>query len=292
MVPFEPSQNDSPASFMLPQLDRGESISAMVVSEDNLALGTSLCRVLQYKMAGYSSSTRKKSVGSPSTKEFVPSSGSHVGPTSRLPNATSSVMTSKTEKEPLDMPPFAPPLPPLSLEPSLLQSENPNVRNGMNDQLKSIFTAYTLLGEPAVSALTIPPNSSFGPISDDVLLFPGRRKVSTDLIAKADTTDGDYLMTIPSKALDIDLMKNYSNRKSSRPRHKLATEETLPNPNKTIYSQKLSALCYKEGFAGAHKSSDSVKVSQLSFLPLTRQFSQDFIHFLFGRAKAGRSRRQ
>jgi hypothetical protein len=286
VVPFEPSQNDDPASFMLPQLDRGESISAMVVSEDNLALGTSLCRVLQYNMAGYSRRTRKTSIGSPSAKEFVPSSGSHVGSTSRLPNAATSVMTSETEKQPLDVPPFAPPLPPLSLEPSLLQSENPNVRNGMNDKLKSIFTAYTLLGEPAVSALTLPPNSSFGPISDDVLISPGRRKVSTDLIAKADTTDGDYLMTIPSKALDIDLMENYSNRKSNRPRHKLATE-TLPNPNKTLYSKKLSALCYKEGFVGAHKSSDSAKVSQLSFLPLSHQFLQDFIHFLIGRTIAG-----
>jgi hypothetical protein len=81
------------------------------------------------------------------------------------------------------------------------------------------------------------------------------------LVAKAvDTANGDYLMTVPAKALDIDLMANHTDRKSNS--GKVSTDDqTLPNPNKSIHSKKLSSMCYKEGLVQARKRSDSSSVS-------------------------------
>jgi hypothetical protein len=269
IVPFEPSQNNNPASFMLPQLERGESISAVVASEDNLALGTSQCRVLQYKMAGYTGAAQPRKLGSPTGKEFVSSARSQGAMGSPR---TPETRTSPRPKQALEMPSFVPPLPPLSLEPSVLQSDNPNVRSGMDDRVKSIFTAYTLLGDPKLTPLASGLCSSFGPLTDDVLLTPSRRNVSSQLTAKAETSD-DFLMTIPSASLNLNLMENHSDKKSSKAhRYKNLRRdeaETLPNPNKTIYSKKLFALCYKDRLNQSHKSADDQKgsVTVSAFFP-------------------------
>ena len=257
IVPFEPSHNDDPANFMLPSLDRGESICSMVVSEDKLALGTSQCRVLQYKMEGYSSKAQEGAYGAGgSFKEFVP-----LSPT-RSPSSANSTSASPPRPKPkrqLKLPDYAPPLAPLSLDPTLLQSDNPNVRNGMNDRMKSIFTAYTLVGEPTLTPLTPSNAASFGPLTENTLLTPSRRKISSQLSAKAaDASEGDYLMTIPTSSLDLDILQNHNSHKArlyqKPPRQ--AGEEPLPNPNKTIYSKEIAALCYEEGLNKSHRSSD------------------------------------
>ena len=264
IVPFEPSQNDIPINFMLPQLERGESISAMVVSDDDLALGTSQCRILQYKMAGYTTigpqggpSVPTRSVGY--GKEYVPT---QVASPTRSPSAMkTTTRLPPRPKEPLEMPSFVPPLPALSLDPSLLQSDNPNVRNGANDRIKSIFTAYTLIGEPTLTPLTGPNASNFGSLAEKPFLVPSKKMVSPQLTAKAlPVTEGDFLMTIPTESLDVDLLENHSTKKYNKGRrnHKKSSEppETIPNPNKTIYSQKISALCYQQNQKRGHRSTD------------------------------------
>lgn len=239
---------------MLPQLDRGESISTVVISEDDLALGTSQSRVLQYKMAGYKRGKTQSLGLNVTANEFVPSSSS----SSRVP-------TVQHGKQPLEIPSSVQSLPALSLDPSLLQTDNPNVRNGINDRMKSIFATYTLLKDPTVSVLSPSPNSSFGPLSEDVLITSNRRNVSSKLTAQADADDGDYLMTIPTKALNIKLMDNHADKEYIR-RREWPRDETLPNPNKTIYAQKISALCYESGVFQSHKSTGPSPVSSTASL--------------------------
>lgn len=265
IVPFEPAENDIPANFMLPQLERGESISTMVVSEDDLALGTSQCRILQYKMAGYATVTSSGAAMGASAgygKEFVVPSQT-ASPT-RSPGAMKdTTRLSPRTKQPIEVPSYVPPRPALSLDPSLLQSDNPNVRNGMNDRIKSIFTAYTLAGEPTLTPLggAAHNTSSFGPLTENPLLVPSRRLVSPQLTQHAVTsTDGDYLMTIPTASVEVDLLEDHSTKKPNKPRHNhkkvKKPAEPIPNPNKTIYAKKIAALCFQENQNRGHRSDD------------------------------------
>lgn len=256
IIPFEPHHNDDPANFILPSLDRGEAISSMVVSEDNLALGTSQCRVLQYRMAGYTGEKQQSDAHGVvnSYNQFVPSS-----PT-LSPVSASASSTKKKSKIQLSLPDFVPPLPPLSLDPTILQSDNRNARSGMDDRMKSIFTAYTLVGEPTLSSLAPSNFASFGPLVENVLLAPSRRKISSQLVAKADNKSaGDYLMTIPTKSLKLDILANHKSHKARlyrKPSREKAEQDPLRNPNKTIYSKKIAALCYEEGLNKRHLSPD------------------------------------
>jgi len=246
IVPFDPSQNDNPDNFMVPLLDRGESICSMATSEDNLALGTSQCRVLQYKMfethGGLTSSGRVNGV-----KEFVPTGRSPV--LKSAPPMSSAVRKPKQQLEVLE---YTPPMPPLSLDPTLLQSANPNVRNGMSDRMKSIFTEYILTREPKLTPINPSNINSFGPLSTDVLLLPSRRKISPLMSANAaDASEGDYLKTVPTSSLDIDILQNHNSHKARLFRNPTTRhngeQEPLPNPNKAIYSKRIASLCYEEG---------------------------------------------
>lgn len=258
IVPFEPSQNDDPVNFMLPQLERGESISAMIVSEDDMALGTSQCRILQFKMAGYDATvTQQASMGSSSAgfgKEFTPTSPA------RSPGSVKSMARlPPRQKQPIESPSYVPPLPALSLDPSLLQSDNPNIRNGINDRIKSIFTAYTPTGEPTLTPLTGPNASHFGSLTTSPLLLSSKRQISPQLEAKAVTSkEGDFLMTIPTSALEVDLLESHTTKKQNKPHHNhrkgKEPSEPIPNPNKTIHARKIHALCYQEHQKRGHKS--------------------------------------
>jgi hypothetical protein len=114
LTPFEP-QDEKTTSFFLPPLQQGESLTALSHPEENcdeLALGTSSGRVLRYRLSGQS------------TKQ-------------------------KQAKQQLEIPPYLPPLPELSLDPTLLQGD-PNMRNGTTEEVRSIFGTYTLLVSVAV----------------------------------------------------------------------------------------------------------------------------------------------
>lgn len=252
IVPFEPSQNDDPADFMLPSLDRGETICSMVISEDKLALGTSQCRVLQYQMAGYNATAHGAAGG---FNDFVPPS-----PT-RSPGSVSSVSSPQPKaKQQLELPDYVPPQPQLSLDPKLLQSDNPGTRNGMNDRMKSVFTAYTLVKEPILTTMTSSNTACFGPLTKNALLTPSRRKISSKLIDNAaKSAEGDYLMTVPTASLKLDVLQDHNSKKAMlyrKPVRPAGEQDALPNPNKAIYSQKLAGLCYEEGLNHTHRSAN------------------------------------
>jgi PAB-dependent poly(A)-specific ribonuclease subunit 2 len=250
VVPFEEEIN-SANSFILPQMDQGEYISAMRVSEENLALGTSQGNVLQYRLAGFE---KKASSGLKSGGElFVPPGGGSgqsspaagVGRGGRFNRGSDQVK----EKRQLVMPPFQPPVPPLSVDPTLLQTDDPNSRGGigMNEQIKSIFTAYTLCRTPTVSAVGDPSNeagSSFGSLATNPMVSPARMHVSSNLMSKA-TPAVALLQSLPTSKLELDLLEDH------RPQHVKARinkkKDPLENPNKLLYTSKLNAIAYESG---------------------------------------------
>lgn len=144
LTPFK-EQDGKTTGFLLPQLQQGESMTAFsspVDDGDELAIGTSLGRVLRYRLSGFDDCQRKaKAIEGASSSSW-----------SRQSNASSIVSTSKSfqseskapRKEALEIPPFGPPAPALSLDPTLLQGD-PNLRNGTTEEMRSIFGTYTLV---------------------------------------------------------------------------------------------------------------------------------------------------
>lgn len=246
VVPFEEASN-SANSFILPQMDQGEYISAMTVSEDNLALGTSQGKVLQYRLAGFD----KKGSSGLKAGEFVPSTGDSgqqipAGEGGRGGFNNNKGSGQVKGKRQLEMPQFEPAVPPLSLDPTLLQTDDPNIRIGTSDPIKSIFTAYKLCRTPTVSLSAVgdPSNasgSSFGPLATQPMLAPGRLHVSLNLTSKA-TPAVDFLQTIPTSSLELDLFEDHRlEHVKARIKKK---RDPLANPNKLLYTSKLSALAY------------------------------------------------
>jgi PAB-dependent poly(A)-specific ribonuclease subunit 2 len=229
LVPLEAQDKDS-TSFLIPALNQGESISAMTRADDNLALGTSNGRVLQYRMAGFD--------------------------------------TTKTKpKQSLEMPPFAPPVPAASLDPTLLQTNDPNIRNGANDKLKSLFTSYILQVDPKVTSIgntTDEAMATFGSLAGVPIVTASKRTVapSLSLIQEASAQEGDILVTIPTSKLELDLLANHTKTCSKRYKGKISKKEPIPNPNKLLYSATLSSICYEDGLNVKRRSSKGVTQPQ------------------------------
>ena len=219
ITPFE-TQNENTISFNLPPLQQGESITAMSQPERDtgeLAVGTSMGRVIGYSLSGYSQ-----------TKTI-------------------------RKKECLAMPPCYPDPPSVSMEPSLLQG-NPGLRNGTTDEIRSLFGTYILQSYARVTSIG---NSfedameSFGSLAGMPISTDQRRKVSPTLLKDATTGEKDYMLTVPTSKLDVDLLanqtsisKNYKGKKTSK---------AIPNPNKILYNDKLSSLCHEAGWNGKGK---------------------------------------
>jgi hypothetical protein len=257
LVPFQDQTQDS-TSFYLPQWEQGEFISAMAQSEDEVALGTSAGRVLRYRLEGYHSTNKNKS---PSLKSstFVPSTS---------PNRGSSLASStkRREKQPLQMPSFFSPMPAASIDPNLLLPGNdPGMRNGADGKIKSLFGTYILQADPKLSSIG---NSvedaltTFGSLAGTPIVPNRRRSVAPSLVNEATPGEGEYLLTIPTSLLDLDLLANH-NVVSKRYRGK--AKDPKPNPNKLLYCSKLSSICYEDGLNGRRRvrGHRSNSVSQL-----------------------------
>lgn len=232
ITPFE-NDNENPANFLLPHLAHWESVTALHVSEEYLAVGTSHCNVLQFQMTGYDKPTTTHSYSN--AEVFIPSgSGAFGGTVSRrLPTAL------HKGKKPLVLPSYIPQLPPLSLDPTLLQSTDPGIRNGATDKLKSIFTSYIMCADP--TTVNDEESSAFGSFANDVLLIPPKRTISNQLIEAASKEEGDVLSTVLTSKINIDLLEYARTDKQ-----KARKEQILPNPNRLLYSKKLSEVCYEK----------------------------------------------
>jgi len=219
ITPFE-TQNEKTISFNLPPLQQGESITAMSqpeVDTGELALGTSMGRVIGYSLSGY--------------------------------NKTKTLQ----KKEDLSMPPFYPDPPAVSMEPSLLQG-NPSLRNGTTDEMRSLFGTYIFQAFPRMTSIGDSfedAMETFGSLASIPISIDQRRKINPSLLKDAMTGEKDYMLTVPISKLDVDLLanqtsisKNYKGKKISK---------ATPNPNKMLYNDNLSSLCYEAGWNGKGK---------------------------------------
>jgi len=242
MVPFQEDQVDA-NNFIIPQLDRYESVCSMCVAEEKLALGTSQGKVLQYKMTGYKPRLSKASgSGLTSGGIFVPPSareGDQKPERSRV-----------SQKQPLEVPPFQPVPPALSLEPTLLLKDEGNaVRIGVNSKMKSVFGTYILTADPTVSAIGDPRDgslTSFGPLATNPLILQSRLKLSPALLCKSTRIELDSVQTIPMSEIESNILEDHRpERIKSRDK---TNRGTLANPNKLIYTDKLFKDVYDESF--------------------------------------------
>lgn len=253
LVPFE-AHDDKSTSFLLPQLEQGESVTAMAQAKGDLALGTSQGRVLTYKYAGYDNKTKTQ----PTTRSgsFVPNR-----PAGSAPSLSSRIK--KKENRPLIMPSYTPPLPPISLDAKLLLAgNNPGVRNGADEKIRALLSSYILQGDPKLSSIGNTPHDAlpqFGPIGASKIAPCSKRTVAASFIGDAKPAEGDFIITIPSTQLDLDLLADH-NPVSKRYKGKKA-REPKPNPNKFIYNIKLASMCYDDGGKRKYRGQRSGSVS-------------------------------
>jgi PAB-dependent poly(A)-specific ribonuclease subunit 2 len=235
ITPFE-TQNENTISFFLPPLQEGESITAMSQPEesgDELALGTSMGRVMRYGLSGYD----KKSDSS-KTKHLTTQSGE-----------TKPITSRRREKEDLIMPPFYPVEPAVSLDPTLLQG-NPELRNGTTDEMRCLFSTYILQTYPTITSIGDSfedAMSTFGEIGGIPIGGIPIRKINQSLLKEATTGEKEYMLTVPTSKLHVDLLINHNTVSKN---YKGKKTKEIPNPNKMLYNVKLSSLCYEDGWNG------------------------------------------
>ena len=212
---ISPFQTDTASSYFQPELAPGESMTAVTFEDGVLSTGTSYGRVLQYGLTNYDKTTH-------SSKE----KGSGFSATARTFNGGQSRSVYKGKE--LDMPPFIPEPPALSIDPKILVG---------NDKGWNVFDSYVMAANPILSEdnAQLPSHftneavqmTSLGPMTTKVLVAPSKRWLSKKFIEKSPpSTDKDLLATYQNKATD---------KESSS-----AQTVALPNPNKLLYSQLYS----------------------------------------------------
>jgi hypothetical protein len=158
------------------------------------------------------------------------------------------------------------PMTTFSIDPKLLlQNRDSGMRNGNDEKTKSLFSTYVLQADPKLSSVGYSVENavgSFGSLGGKPIIAGGRRSVSQSFIKEAATGDEDFLVTIPTPKLDLDIFADHTTRPKRRPYNK-APKQPKANPNKLLHCQKLSALCYEDGLNGrrrqrGHQSQGSV----------------------------------
>ncbi|KAL3944634.1 MAG: hypothetical protein SGBAC_001294 [Bacillariaceae sp.] len=234
LVPFQ-EPDDNSASFIAPQLAQGEAISAMDLSEDQLALGTSVGRLLMYKLVGYKAKPKLRATSA----AFLPASP--------RPKAKKALDMSKLYEQPMTA---------LPVDPTILcRNADPGRRNGNDEKTKSLFSTYALQSMPKVSPAGFSLENSvdsFGSIAGKPILHPVRKTVSESFLKEAALGEGDFLLTIPTAKLELDIMANHASQPSRR-HHKKVPQQPKPNPNKLLNCPKLSSLCYEDGLNGRRR---------------------------------------
>lgn len=230
VVPFEePDQN--PASFLFPQLEQGELISCMTVSGEKVAVGTSKSNVLQFELAGFKEQYSKIALD-PRAAAFA-RSGSSV----RTSTAGSGESGEKTA---LEMPAFYPELPLMSIDPSVLFSKQSGMTN-------SVFSAYIMCGTPAVTPLrSQDEESAFGQIASKPMIPSSKRTVLESFLGVGSRTDGDSGIIVPTSAFDVSLIPKAAAKPTTSARKGRKGKTMLANPNKILFSDKMSSICYQQ----------------------------------------------
>eukprot|EP00571_Detonula_confervacea_P008660 CAMPEP_0172317850 /NCGR_PEP_ID=MMETSP1058-20130122/33035_1 /TAXON_ID=83371 /ORGANISM="Detonula confervacea, Strain CCMP 353" /LENGTH=1651 /DNA_ID=CAMNT_0013032517 /DNA_START=344 /DNA_END=5299 /DNA_ORIENTATION=+ len=239
------------STFFQPELNAGESMTTVDVHDGELYVGTSYGRVLQYGLTNYDKTTHAAS---------------------RSPTSS---------KEPLDMPPFAPSPPELSIDPTILLSSHSPASSEQMSHGWNVFDAYAMASNPLLSsdkALLHPrysrasvQSTRLGPLSTRALVPPSKRWLSKTLQSKLleenkpsvgggvgrnsnknNNADADFVKVFPTSSLELndllapaeDVEKKRNGYQGKKVANKNNTNTSFPNPNKFIYSAKSFAACY------------------------------------------------
>lgn len=236
LVPFESSET----AFFVPPFNRGEATTSLAVDKDQLAIGTNHGRILKYKMAGVESSQQ----ASTHSSEFSGYQGKAQYTSSNYWQKHMQQNTVIQRKKSLEIPPFAPKPPAISIDATILLNDGPGGRRGDTASLRSIFGAYILNSDPIVSAMGESRyNSTFGLWRADPLLVQSKEQVLTTTLAKANDHDVQYgLRTVSTSELDLHLLE------SKEKKSKATTRQEPPNPNKLVYTSDLHKIVYEQSF--------------------------------------------
>lgn len=256
ITPFE--TNTPVTQFFQPELVTGESMTTVDFTDGELIIGTSYGRVLQYSLTNYQKTVQSLSQCS--------SSGGFSG---QLSYRGGSGLKSTVRKEKLDMPPFIPTLPDVSLDPTILCSSyraDNQILQGWN-----VFDSYVMASNPIVSEekMLFHPRYargqvsavSLGPMTNKALVSPSKRWLSKELQTKiAESTNigghgADVVKVFPASSLQLsDLLASVATSEVK------GNDEPHPNPNKLLYSDNFAA-CY-DATADPRKKSDESRKEQ------------------------------
>jgi WD40 repeat protein len=242
ILPFQENASCDAGNFVVPQLDHGESITAVHV-HDLVCLGTSNGKILQYRIADYKSKKASHSADAVSGV-FVPPSVSSAKTSTQL-GGTEKSRSSLTPKEAIQPPSFDPPIAELALDPKILLKVSGERRSGMNDSTKSIFSSYTLGRSPTLTTFKESGDLRFGPLASSAMVGSSRSDVLESFMARS-THSVDFVQSVPASELKLDLLKDH--RPEWVKSQITMTKEPLTNPNKFLYHSNLYTHVYKDSF--------------------------------------------
>ena len=226
--------------FFQPELNAGESMSTVELHEGELYIGTSYGRVLQYGLTSYDKTIH-------------------------------STRTVPMNNEALDMPPFVPSPPELSIDPTILCSPNSRISPTATTRFVQgfdVFDSYVMASNPLLSSdkSVLHPRYShgnnvstmmttLGPMSSNALVPPSKRWLSNackNVCSANRAKTGAEMNVFPSVTLGLgDLLSPIESNdgenkvpSSGSGGYKGKKGVTFNNPNKLIYSEETFAKCY------------------------------------------------
>ena len=97
---------------------------------------------------------------------------------------------------------------------------------------------------------------SFGPIGGKPIVTSGNKTVAQSLLKEAAIGEREFLLTIPTSKLNIDVLSNFGTTKK---------EKKLPpkmNPNKFLNCSNLESICYEAGVNGKRMARQRGQINQ------------------------------
>ncbi len=252
------------SNFIKPPLSptEGECITAMQVMNTDLVMGTSLGNILQYKMNENKIRTIRKTTTATATATttgvvsqqqqqqqqrqkgmsynnytYNPSQAQDLKSDYQYDN--NEVISSTEQKEQLDISSYGIDPPPLSID--ALSLKNNDDGHHKHSTSHSIFNSYILTKDPILSSLVDVMGKknpyAFGTLTESVVKQSSKRILSKpllDIIAEEEKKKNDFLITIPTSKLNLNLGVHHH------------AEGQIPNANKLLNGSQFSKICYDE----------------------------------------------
>lgn len=125
--------------------------------------------------------------------------------------------------------------------------------------MRALVSTYILRSDPKLSCIGNTPDEAlpyFGPMGASKIIPSSKRTVAPSFIGDLQPAPGDFILTIPTSKLELDLFADHNPLSKRYKGKKPATTTSAPNaagldtksnPNKLLYNAKLSSMCYEVG---------------------------------------------